>query len=393
MKRLKKWVLKAKQGSDLFIMHTGIISFCDRIGFNIKCPDTKEVILDYLEQCYKIRIIQKHWHAFEDTHYQIIQRSPHLASIRSNGNPYYLYFTRYEGVNQMMYIDKKIQPGYQKPRIILSKGRFYDAVFENTLVEGEMVKDNRNQWLFLITDVIIYKGVVLHDVLLHERLQKAYELLQYYYTPDPIMDVCQFQVKKYVPVNRQALESLVAFSEKLPYSSRGIYIYPLSLKYKPKLINFDDTLVKSVVRKVKDTAGYMEMPVEKESEMLPPIPISVPVPVKVKVTKPAPAAPATATATAPVAPVAPVAAAAPAIPPPELLETLELLLRKTDQPDVYDIMSPESNGQKMGVAAVPSLQTSKMLRNVFKNINVATSVKFVCRLDPVFNNWVPLRKA
>lgn len=351
-------------------MHTGIISFCDRIGFNIKCPDTKEVVLNYLQQCYNVRIIQKHWYPFEESHYQLVQKSPHLASIRSNGNPYYLYFTRYEGVNQMMYIDKKIQPGYQKPRIILSRGRFHDSIFENTLVEGEMVKDNKNQWLFLLTDIIIYKGVVLHDVLLHERLQKIYELLQYYYTPDPIIDVCQFQVKKYVPVNQQSLEGLLAFSEKLPYSSRGIYIYPLSLKHKPKLINFDDTLVKTVVRKVKDTAGYMEMPMEKESEVeVEPVPVVAPEPVRAPIV---------------------ITPEPPKLAP--LLETLELLLRKTDQPDVYDILSPD-NGQKMGIAAVPSLQTSKMLRSVFKNTNVATAVKFVCRLDPDFNNWVPLKKA
>lgn len=342
-------------------MHTGIISFCDRIGFNIKCPDTKEVILNYLEQSYNVRIIKKHWYALEDSHIKIIQRNPHLASIRSNGNPYYLYFTRYEGVNQMMYIDKKIQPGYQKPRIILSRGRFHEALFENTLLEGEMVKDNRQQWLFLVTDVILYKGRALQDVLLPERLKIIYELLQYYYTPDPIMDVCQFQVKKYVPVTQQAVKELLLFAEKLPYTSRGLYIYPLSFKHKPKLINFNDTLVKTVVRKVKDTAGYMELP----EPVPPPLPLSNPEPLPV--------------------------------PPnpdllPEKLETLELLLRKTDQPDVYDILSPDNNGQKLGIAAVPTLQTSKMLRTVFKNLNVATSVKFVCRLDPAFNNWVPLKQ-
>ena len=228
-----------------------------------------------------------------------------------------------------------------------------------------MIKDNRQQWLFLITDVIIYKGSALHEVLLPERLKIVYELLQYYYTADPIMDVCQFQVKKYVPATKQAVEELLTFSEKLPYSSRGLYIHPLSLKHKPKLINFNDTLVKTVVRKVKDTAGYMEM---SENVPLPPPSNTVSPPV-------------------------PVSPTPMQIPLPEKLETLELLLRKTEQPDVYDIFSPDNNGQKLGVAAVPTLQISKMLRTAFKNLNVATGVKFVCRLDPSFNNWVPLKQA
>ena len=341
-------------------MHTGIISFCDRIGFNIKCPDTKEAILSHLEQRYKIRIIQKHWFDFNDAQVSYVSKIPHVVSIRSNGNPYYLYFTRYEGVNQVMYIDKKIQPGYQRPRIILSRGRFDNSLFDNTLLEGEMVKDNRQQWLFVINDILIYKGQSLQEKLLPERLQSIFELLQYNYTSDPIMDVCRFQIKRYVPVTQEDIEDLLTFSKQLPYTSRGLYFYPFSLKYKPKLINFDMNAVKSVVRKVKDTAGY----IETTPTVVTPEPEQPPLP------PPAP----------------------PPIPVPEENTTLQLWLRKTDQPDIYDMFQNETTMQKMGIASVPGLQTSKMLRTIFKNLNVATPVEFRCRLDPAFNNWIPLEK-
>lgn len=344
-------------------MHTGIISFCDRIGYNIKCSDTKDIILNHLEHHYKIRIIQKHWYSVDDSQIPYIQKIPHSVSIRSNGNPYFLYFTRHEGVNQAMYIDKKVQPGYQKPRIILSKGLFHHSVFDNTLVEGEMVKDNRKQWLFIINDIIIYKGQSLAEKPLAERLACAYDLLTNHYTYDKIMNVCHFQIKKYVPATQQDIASLLLFSEKLPYTSRGLYFMPHSLKHKPKLINFDDNLIKSVVRKVKDEAGFIEA-----ATLEPVQDVSVPV------TTPSPPA------------------AEP--PPPPVLDedTQELWLRKTEQPDVYDIYPQNNSLQKMGVASVPGLQTSKLLRATFKNINVATSVKFICKLDPTFNNWVPLYK-
>ena len=47
-----------------------------------------------------------------------------MLNLRSNGNRYYLYFTLYNDIEIMYYIDKKIHPGYQRPRIIFGRGLF-----------------------------------------------------------------------------------------------------------------------------------------------------------------------------------------------------------------------------------------------------------------------------
>lgn len=346
-------------------MHTGIISFCDRISYNIKCTDAKDAILDQLENMYKIRIIQKHWLRLDDTQLKYVKQLPHDVCIRSNGNPYFLYFTRYDDVSQIMYIDKKVQPGYQKPRIILTRGQFDDCIFDNTLVEGEMVKDVKDQWLFLINDVIMYKGVYLKDIPLPERLSCAYEMLENYYKPDTIMDVCSYQVKKYVKCTRSAIRKIIEFSKLLPYTSRGIYFVPHSMKYKPKLINFNDDLIKAVYRKVKDVPDF----VEKISE---PVDSDVNVCVNARIDVVVTNHQETTT--------------------PELDENSKLVwLRKTDQPDIYDLYENENSQEKYGIAYVPTMAISKMLRNVFKNINVVTSVCFLCKYDTNFQKWVPIR--
>lgn len=358
-------------------MHTGIISFCDRIAYNIKCSDAKDWILDQLEHKYQIRILQKHWFRLDEQQFTYVQQIPHQACIRSNGNPYFLYFTRYEDVNQIMYIDKKVQPGYQKPRIIITKGQFEDSIFENTLLEGEMVKDKKNQWIFLINDVMMYKGKYLKDMLLPQRLSYAHELLSQHYRPDPIMDVCIYQVKKYVPCTKRCLESLIQFAEKLPYTNRGIYFVPLTMKYKPKLINFNDELIKTVYRKVKDCPEFMEKPKLTESRARSEDNSVVSTPVR---------------STTPSLP--PLEMEKQVIPSDLQLEDNERIiwLRKTEQPDVYDMYEQENSQQKMGIASVPTLATSKMLRSVFKNLNVATSVCFLGKMDPSFQKWIPLKK-
>jgi hypothetical protein len=338
-------------------MHTGVISFCDRVAYNIKSSDTKDVILNQLESLYQIKILQRHWHSLTEETVKHVYRAPHLACLRSNGNPYYIYFSRYEDVPIIYYIDKKVQPGYQKPRIILARGMFDEAIFDGTVMEGEMVKDKMGQWLFLINDVIGYKGKYLKDIPLPKRLEHAYSILDSY-RPDPFIDVCTYQVKCYCYATTDGLDNLIALSEKLPYTNRGIYYWPFFLQYKPKLYNFDDSVIKEVHRKVKDNPEFRE---KKEDD--------VPSPTRKQVSQP------TIIANA-----------------PKEGESV-MWLRKTENPDVYDIYAAQNGSNKLGVAHVPTLATSRMLRKVFKDLTVTISIPFMCKFNDKFQKYEPISQA
>jgi hypothetical protein len=351
-------------------MHTGFISFCDRINYNIKSTDTKTAILEKLTQSFDIQILEKHWHKLDHKGVEHIQRIPHLACIRSNGNPYYMYFTLFEDVPIIYFIDKKIQPGYQIPRIILTKGLWDKSLFQNTLLEGEMVKDNYGSWVFLINDVIAYKNKYLSNEPLPKRLEYAFDILHNDHTPDPIIDVCTFQVKQYSYATQEGTNELIELAKILPYTCRGIYYWPFSNKYKPKLINFDDNLIKSVYRKVKDTPDFREDIVVKQKDppQIPIVPTAITAITTVNNTT-------------------------------QKLEINDnesiLWLRKTENPDVYDIYSCDHGmlkDTKIGIAQVSSMAMSKMLRSVFKDTTVAIYVPFVCTFNNVTNKWTPIKK-
>jgi len=103
-------------------------------------------------------------------------------------------------------------------------------------MEGEMVKDQNHQWVFLINDMLLYKGRYLKDEPLPKRIQHAYDMLEHHYTSDNWMDVCQYQVKKYYECSQSAIEEMIMMSRDMPYTNRGIYFMPYSMKWKPKLI-------------------------------------------------------------------------------------------------------------------------------------------------------------
>ena len=235
-------------------MHTGIISFADRISFNIKCNDFKDIILDKLYKLYGLKIIQRHYYLLNEKSVAYIKNNKYLCCLRSNGNPYYIFLTKYNDIPIIYFIDKKIHPTYQLPRIIIVKGLFDPNLFNGTLIDGEMVCCYNKKWIFLISDIIAYKGEHLTKFQLPERLTMLNNMLDNEYTEDYPMDICKYRIKPYYNLCVDTLNKISSF--EFPFSVRGIYFWAYNLKYKPKLMNIDDDIIQSVSIKTKDNIEF-----------------------------------------------------------------------------------------------------------------------------------------
>jgi hypothetical protein len=347
----------------------GIISFSNRIALNIKSNEHKDIILNELNTLYKIKILQRHHHNLDNSNINIVITN-HMMNLRSNGNRYYLYFTLYNDVETMYYIDKKIHPGYQRPRIIFGRGLFCKKLFKNTLLDGELVKCKDNTWTFLINDIVCYEGLYLNNKTLLQRLDIIYNMLETQYTPDSTIDVCNYKVKCYYNMFKESIYELQLLSKNLNYTCRGIYIWPYDLKYKPKLYNFDETSVIDVVRKTKDITEFKTFDIDLNNTFHNDSIIS------------------NQTISSP---------------NNENNENNEnnknnenskaLYLMKTIEPDIYNIYETEnSNDKSIGIALVQSIKDSKLLRTAFRDKNAITFIKFACIYDDKFNKWKVLYK-
>ena len=328
----------------------GIISFSNRIAFNIKSSEHKDLILHDLYTKYNIKILQRHHHNLDSNNVNFIL-SNHMMNLRSNGNRYYLYFTLYNDIETMYYIDKKIHPGYQRPRIIFGRGLFDKKLFKNTLLDGEMVKCKDDTWTFLINDIICYEGIHLSSKTLPERLDIIYNLLSKQYTPDKTIDVCNYKIKTYFNMFKESIEEIEKISKELNYTCRGIYIWPYNLKYKPKLYNFDDSNIIEVVRKTKDITEFKTInTAETESKQEISNSTNTVIGENDKV----------------------------------------LYLTKTNEPDIYNVYEKEDIKNMMGIALVQTLKDSKMLRMAFKDKNAMTVIGFICKYNDKFQKWQPI---
>ena len=337
----------------------GIISFSNRIALNIKSNDHKDDILSDLSTLYKIKILQRHHHNLDNTNVNVVTTN-HLMNLRSNGNRYYLYFTLYNDIETMYYIDKKIHPGYQRPRIIFGRGLFDKKLFKNTLLDGEMVKCKDDTWTFLINDIICYEGKYLNNKTLPDRLNIIYNMLKTQYTPDSTIDVCNYKVKTYFNMYKESIPELHNLSNSLNYTCRGIYIWPYDLKYKPKLYNFDETNVIDVVRKTKDITEFKT--IENQNIQIDNCSIIDTIPEIEPDRKNIDVSVAT--------------------------DEKILFLMKTLEPDIYDIYETENaNDKSIGIALVQTMNDSKILRTAFRDKNAMTVLKFACTYNDKFKKW------
>lgn len=231
-------------------MRVSEISFCDKVGYNIRSDDTKKYFLDKIENAYGIKIISRHFEKFSIVHsIPVLHQNPHMVCIRSNGNPYFMFITKYNNSDVVILIDKKVQQGYSLPRMILVHvmiGHETGDLHNDTIFDGEMVKREDKTWSYLINDILVYNGKYLSDINIVKRLNIVYNILKNEYIYD---DVSPFNivVKKYFTYDN-IKTSIYEHIDGLNYTCRGLYFKPLFLKFKDILYNFDDGLIKKVKR-------------------------------------------------------------------------------------------------------------------------------------------------
>ena len=81
----------------------------------------------------------------------------------------------------------------------------------------------------------------------------------------------------------------------------------------------------------------------------------------------------------------------------EKKETLNFAIQKTLKRDVYDLyLQGPNNIVKQGIACVPNLKTSQMLRDLFNELTSSTSdhtdLRVECKYNEKFKKWEPLKK-
>jgi len=81
------------------------------------------------------------------------------------------------------------------------KFRFNEELYNGTLFDGEMVKNEKGCWVYYISDLLYYKSNFFYEQKFSYKLKTLYNILKDDYTYDSFFNVCHIQIKSYFLFN------------------------------------------------------------------------------------------------------------------------------------------------------------------------------------------------
>jgi hypothetical protein len=248
---------------------TSKISFCNTQADNLIETDCKEKIINILKSKYGIDFKSNRAMILNQKSLKFL-KNPHFISVKTTGTNYFLFLTHIDNVNYAFYIDRKIKQGYTCPRIISVKYSFSEEIFKDTLFDGELIKDPNNNWMFIISDLIISKGVCLKESIV-DRINRLYKILDKNYREDKYLDICPLVVKRFFNYSEYN-ELLTQFLPNLKYGVRGLYFNSLNPKHANHLFLYPkDSKTHLIKKESKQNIKHRELTFELKKTIHPEI--------------------------------------------------------------------------------------------------------------------------
>ena len=353
------------------------ISFCDKKALNIKSDDFKKSILDELNSLFNVNIMNRHYEVLNSKNIIHLNNNPYVVSVKSSeGNSYYLYCFKHNDVNTCIFIDRKVCKGYSYPRMICIKYLFDDCVFNNTLFEGELIKNGEKDWVYMINDIISYNGTHLTNVNLIKRLSIVGEIVEKNYNHDNVLDICRIQVKKYFDYNDFDM-IMNEFIPSLSYKSKGLIFKSIHLKFPTYLYVFENdnnnnTYIKknnNYITNIKPSYNNHQNQNPKKVSISTTSTLIESQPIQLEL---------------------------------DLKSSYDFKIVKGDKPDTYTLykivdssggggggVSEIKSGSeiKVGLIGLPSLKTSKMVSKLFTDKREST---IKCEYNDKLKKWIPV---
>ena len=344
------------------------ISFCDKKCNNVNNNNFKEELIELIHSSYSINILSKFYTFLNAGILKNVSYNEHLLGTLGNGKPYLLFLTRIENTNCCFFIDTILKDGYSYPKIHLVKYNFHNELFEDTIFSGELIRDNKRKWFYLIDNILVYKKENLKQKNIIERYKIMNDIFNNFYTEDSSIEHCSLQIKKLF--NYKDIKILInQFMPSLSYRCRGLVFYSLNTKYSnyslllPRSFSMNYHLVteeeiEGKIKTEKPTLWNKKMNMCSETTGLQEEVVVINENKEIH------------------------------------QNNVIFKLMTTNLPDIYNLYIYEDKNNKKLVkydyALIPNLKISKYLNNLFTNEIFEKNIE--CSFSNIFKKWIPVRE-
>lgn len=198
------------------------------VAHALKNDADKARIVQELQEVFGVAVTQRRFDRYTGGLARHLCRGQHLLALCAVGTPYFLYLTRtsYATGGLCVFVDRRLAPGQFHPRILLTRLAFDDALFNGTLIEGDLVTPcgaKPTRPVFLMGDLLGVEGCSLLRARVRclDRLQRLQRLQAAQHHADPATDACALAVRPVFQLSqlRVVLELVVPH---LNYACRGL---------------------------------------------------------------------------------------------------------------------------------------------------------------------------
>ncbi len=357
--------------------------FLNHKGYEINESKIRTAVLNNIRRIGNFGVTSKYYTFLNKKNLYEIKDGDFKVSLCSYGKKYVLFLTTIEDKRYSVLINKKNEV------MVHCKYNFQHQLYSGTLFDGELVKNEDNKWVFIINDVAYENGVNVITRSFEERQTIINDIIENKYLKN---GENMTHIMKKLYFGYEHLEDLsTRYRGSLSYKCSGIYFR--------NVFNYSDNYLyvfpecrtdHQVLTKVEETTTTNNSNTNNREDLVDDIFGEVDVintnrvnedtttNVKVDNKKNTYFAEK---------------------------KTCKFLAKPTTKPDVYELYckSFDRHIEKYAYAGIPNMQTSKLMKGLFKNyvdeVDLTTLIRerkaiFVeCEYKKKFKKWIPLREA
>jgi hypothetical protein len=298
-------------------------------------------------------------------------------SLSSYGKKFLLFLTTYQEKKKSIFINKKNEV------MMDTSFKFLGDLYQGTLLDGELVKNDENKWIFIINDVPYYKGENMITKSFEERQRVISHLLDRERMVSDGTDTTYISKKIYFQY-KNLQDMCKRFRETLNYKTSGVwfrnifnygdnylYIFP-ECRTDHQILNpvgVEEKVIKEEKEKVVEEKeeednifGDVEVVASVNKEI-------VSIPVETVTNKNA-----------------------------------KFMIRPTIKPDLYELYcrSVDKHVEKYSYAGIPNMDTSRFLKELMKDSSLDDDITTLirekkaiyvdCKYHKIFKKWIPMKR-
>ena len=188
--------------------------FCGKKSLLINSSSTIEDVKNNIKKIGPFNISSKYYTFLSKKNVNNLKEKSFLVSLRSFGKSFILFITRINDKKYCIFINKKNES------MNIVQFPFINDIYDGTIFDGELVKNNNNKWIYIINDIAYYKGKNLITENFINRCSIIQNLLNNEFkNNDDNLFIIQKQFFTYSKIN----DLVTTYQKSLNYKHSGLY--------------------------------------------------------------------------------------------------------------------------------------------------------------------------